>query len=57
MLLSFGFPRINYPGAGTVWFYDFHLHYYVAGKYDTLPPDRRQATTPGSPAAPHTGTG
>jgi hypothetical protein len=39
VLLSFGFPRINYPGAGTVWFYDFHLHYYVAGKYTELPPD------------------
>ena len=38
VLLSFGFPRINYPGAGTVYFYDFHLHYKTA-KYSELPPD------------------
>ena len=37
-MLSFGFPRISYPGAGTVYYYDFHLHYKTA-KYDTLPPD------------------
>jgi hypothetical protein len=38
VLLSFGFPRINYPGAGTVYYYDFHLHYKTA-KYNLLPPD------------------
>jgi hypothetical protein len=38
VLLSFGFPRINYPGAGTVYYYDFHLHYKTA-KYSLLPPD------------------
>jgi hypothetical protein len=37
-MLSFGFPRINYPGAGTVYYYDFHLHYKTA-KYNLLPPD------------------
>ena len=37
VLLSFGFPRINYPGAGTVYFYNFHLHYKTA-KYTELPP-------------------
>jgi hypothetical protein len=37
-MLSFGFPRIAYPGAGTVYYYDFHLHYKTA-KYSTLPPD------------------
>ena len=26
-LLSFGFPRIAYPGPGTVNYYSFHLHY------------------------------
>ena len=25
MMLSFGFPRIAYPGAGTVYYYSFHL--------------------------------
>ncbi|HYZ54315.1 MAG TPA: hypothetical protein VE733_12570 [Streptosporangiaceae bacterium] len=38
VLLSFGFPRINYPGAGTVYYYDFHLHYKTA-KYNLLPPN------------------
>ena len=37
-LLSFGFPRINYPGAGTVYYYDFHAH-YVTSTYNLLPPD------------------
>jgi hypothetical protein len=36
--LSFGFPRINYPGAGTVYYYDFHLHYKTA-KHSLLPPN------------------
>jgi hypothetical protein len=37
-LLSFGFPRIAYPGAGTTYYYDFHLH-YVTAKYNLLPPN------------------
>ncbi len=37
-MMSFGFPRIAYPGAGTTYYYDFHLH-YVTAKYDLLPPD------------------
>jgi hypothetical protein len=27
VLLSFGFPRIGYPGSGTTYYYSFHLHY------------------------------
>jgi hypothetical protein len=27
VLLSFGFPRIGYPGAGTTYYYSFHEHY------------------------------
>jgi hypothetical protein len=38
-MLAFGFPRIAYPGSGTVYYYDFHLHYKTA-KYSTLPPDK-----------------
>jgi len=37
-MLSFGFPRIAYPGAGTTYYYSFHLHYKTA-KYNLLPPD------------------
>ena len=41
--LSFGIPRIAYPGAGTTYYYSFHLHYVVAATptsagYSTLPP-------------------
>jgi hypothetical protein len=41
--LSFGFPRIAYPGPGTTYYYSFHLHYVVAPTatskgYSTLPP-------------------
>ncbi len=43
VLLSFGFPRINYPGAGTVYYYNFHLHYTGKTKqgkpFSTLPPN------------------
>ncbi len=35
--LSFGFPRIGYPSAYTVYYYSFHLHYKTA-TYDALPP-------------------
>jgi hypothetical protein len=43
VLLSFGFPRIAYPGPGTTYYYSFHLHYVVAptatsAGYSTLPP-------------------
>ncbi len=38
VLLSFGFPRIGYPGAGTVYYYNLHLHYKTA-TYNTLPPN------------------
>jgi hypothetical protein len=38
--MSFGFPRVNYPGAGTVYYYDFHLH-YVTSTYNTLPPKNK----------------
>lgn len=37
-MLSFGFPRIAYPGGGTVYYYSFHLHYKSAHK-SLLPPD------------------
>jgi len=41
--LSFGVPRIAYPGPGTTYYYSFHLHYVVASTptsagYSTLPP-------------------
>jgi hypothetical protein len=39
-LMSFGFPRVAYPGAGTTYYYDFHVH-YVTAKYNMLPPDNR----------------
>ncbi|MBO0806040.1 MAG: hypothetical protein J2P25_23580 [Nocardiopsaceae bacterium] len=39
-LLSFGFPRIAYPGAGTTYYYDFHVHYKTA-TYNVLPPNEK----------------
>jgi hypothetical protein len=36
-LLAFEFPRSNYPGPGTVYYYSFHAH-YVTKKYSMLPP-------------------
>ena len=41
--LSFGIPRIAYPGPGTTFYYSFHTHYAVAPSatskgYTTLPP-------------------
>jgi hypothetical protein len=41
--LSFGIPRIAYPGPGTTYYYSFHTHYSVAPTatskgYSTLPP-------------------
>ncbi|HEY7277637.1 MAG TPA: hypothetical protein VH594_16820 [Trebonia sp.] len=43
-MLSFGFPRIAYPGAGTTFYYNFHLHYvtYGAKAYTTLPPNNHE---------------
>ncbi len=38
VLMSVEFPRQNYPGAGTVYYYDFHIH-YVTSKYNMLPPN------------------
>jgi hypothetical protein len=37
-MLSFGFPRIGYPGSGTTYYYSFHLH-YVTANYNMLPPN------------------
>jgi hypothetical protein len=44
--LSFGIPRIAYPGPGTTYYYSFHLHYVVAATptsagYSTLPPKNK----------------
>jgi len=36
-MMSFGFPRVAYPGAGTTYYYNFHLH-YVTSTYNLLPP-------------------
>jgi hypothetical protein len=33
VLMAFEWPRQNYPDAGTVYYYDFHIHYA-----DVLPP-------------------
>jgi hypothetical protein len=46
VLLSFGIPRIAYPGPGTTYYYSFHLHYVVAPTatskgYSTLPPKNK----------------
>jgi hypothetical protein len=46
--MSFGFPRIAYPGAGTTYYYSFHLH-YVTAKYNLLPP-ANHAWIPGGTA-------
>jgi hypothetical protein len=37
VLMSLDWPMKNYPDAGTVYYYDFHLH-YVTSKYNELPP-------------------
>jgi len=46
VMLSFGFPRIAYPGAGTTYFYSFHSRYVVASTattkgYNELPPNNK----------------
>jgi Dolichyl-phosphate-mannose-protein mannosyltransferase len=48
-MLSFGFPRIAYPGGGTVYYYDFHLHYKTA-KHSLLPPKNHEWIGPYIPA-------
>ena len=47
-MMSFGFPRIAYPGAGTTYYYSFHLHYVVGGKhpYNLLPPKNHAWISP-----------
>ncbi|HVT67425.1 MAG TPA: hypothetical protein VHF26_06740 [Trebonia sp.] len=47
VLLSFGFPRIGYPGSGTTYYYSFHEHYVgtdaATGKpISLLPPDNHE---------------
>ena len=44
-MMSFGFPRIAYPGAGTTYYYDFHLH-YVTAKHSLLPPKNHAWISP-----------
>src|ERR1700733_11277661 len=44
--LSFGIPRIAYPGPGTTFYYSFHTHYAAAATatskgYTTLPPKNK----------------
>jgi hypothetical protein len=48
-MLTFGFPRIAYPGAGTTYYYDFHVHYKTPA-YNLLPPDNH-SWIPGGTAA------
>ena len=38
-LMAFEFPRTDYPGPGTVYYYSFHAH-YVTAKYNLLPPTK-----------------
>jgi hypothetical protein len=46
-MLSFGFPRIAYPGAGTTYYYGFHLHFTgtdaATGKPVSLLPPKTHA--------------
>jgi hypothetical protein len=45
VLLSFGFPRIGYPGSGTTYYYSFHLHFTGsdAGTPTSLLPPKNHA--------------
>jgi len=49
-LLSFGFPRIGYPGSGTTYYYSFHFQYVGTdshtGKTISLLPPKTQAKIP-----------
>ena len=49
--LAFGFPRIAYPGSGTTYYYDFHLHYTGTNAtthqpYSLLPPKTKSWIPP-----------
>ena len=51
VLLSFGFPRIAYPGSGTTYYYSFHLHYtgtdpHTGKPLSLLPPKTRAWVSP-----------
>jgi hypothetical protein len=50
VLLSFGFPRIGYPGSGTTYYYNFHLHFTgtdpATGKPISLLPPKTRAWVP-----------
>jgi hypothetical protein len=50
VLLSFGFPRIGYPGSGTTYYYSFHEHYVgtdaATGKPISLLPPKTKAWVP-----------
>jgi hypothetical protein len=53
--LSFGIPRIAYPGPGTTFYYSFHIHYAVAPTatskgYTTLPPKNQSWIGSDTPA-------
>jgi hypothetical protein len=49
-MMSFGFPRIAYPGAGTTYFYSFHLHYTGKNGQSLLPPKTHSWIAPLTPA-------
>ncbi len=52
VLLSFGFPRIGYPGSGTTYYYNFHLHFTGTDPATGSPTRcsrRRQAWIPSGP--------
>jgi Dolichyl-phosphate-mannose-protein mannosyltransferase len=49
VLLSFGFPRIGYPGSGTTYYYSFHEHYVGSDKgkpLSLLPPKTKSWISP-----------
>jgi hypothetical protein len=49
-LLSFGFPRIGYPGSGTTYYYNFHFNFVgtdpATGKPISLLPPKTIAKVP-----------
>jgi len=54
--LSFGFPRIGYPGSGTTYYYNFHLQFVgtdgATGKPESLLPPKDHSWIPGPPNRP-----
>ena len=54
VLLSFGFPRIGYPGSGTTYYYSFHFSYVgtdrATGKPISLLPPKNRVWIPGGTA-------